>query len=372
MAEVVEINRIEELGDFRQEWHRLWGETRGATFFQSLEWLEVYWKHFGAAQKLRVLLVCDRKELLGIVPLAVQRDPTRLGQLRVLTYPLHSWGTFYGPIGRDTTASLALVCEHLAHTARDWELLDLRFVDRDGVDGLRTKTCLEAAGIPAKESVLDESAFIDLSMGWDAYWASRDSKVRNNLKRHQKRLLELGNVQHVRIRPRGEQHGDDDPRLDIFDTCVGIARRSWQGQSTSGTTLSHASVHDFLRETHAVAAKLGCLDVNLIYVDGTPIGFGYNYVYHGAIQGVRIGYEPQYAKAGVGNMLYLYSFQDSFARGDVQFDLGIGSLDIKRFWLTSTAKSYRYTYYAPLAPRAQLLRLKHWLFDSTERSLAKA
>ncbi len=362
MTDIIEINRIEALGEHRKAWQALWNETRCATFFQTLEWLEVYWKHFGADKKLRALLAFDRSQLIGIMPLVVTREQTRLGRLAVLTYPLHDWGSFYGPIGRDTTATLTSALAHIARTRRDWELLDIRFVQRDGLDEQRTPGALAAAGFQARESVWNETALLDMTMGWEAYWASRESKVRNNLKRHQKRLLELGQFEHVRFRPPGEAQGDGDPRFDLYDVCVDLALRSWQGQSTTGTTLSHPVVREYLRETHAAAARLGCVDVNLLSIDGTPIGFGYNYIAHGALQGLRVGYDPHYAKAGVGNMLYLYTLQDSFARGDKLFDLGVGTLDIKRFWWTSTAKSYRYTYYPLLAPRAQFLRFKHWLF----------
>jgi CelD/BcsL family acetyltransferase involved in cellulose biosynthesis len=364
MPEILEINDISALEPYRQPWHRLLAETRGASFFQTPEWLETYWKYYGAEQKLRLLIVLDGGEPCGIVPLCVAREQTKLGRLRVLTYPLHDWGSFYGPIGRDTTASLTLAMQHVAHTRRDWELIDFRYVAGDSVDVARTPAALEAAGIAARESFWKETALVDMTMGWEQYWASRESKVRNNLRRHLKRIAEAGQVELVRHRPLGAAQDDCDPRYDLYDQCVAVAKISWQGTSVNGTTLSHPGVRDYFREMHAVAARLGCLDMNLLTVNGQAIGFGYNYIYNGMLEGIRIGYDPQYAKAGAGNVLYLQMFQDSFARGDRLFDMGIGSLDVKRFWWTHTAKSYRYTHYPLTAPRAQLLRLKHWLFGS--------
>ena len=98
MARVLEINRIEQLLPFRQDWGDLLRETRGASFFQSFDWLEIYWRHFGEGQKLRVLVVLDEDRPLGILPLVVRREATRAGWLRVLTFPLHAWGSFYGPV----------------------------------------------------------------------------------------------------------------------------------------------------------------------------------------------------------------------------------------------------------------------------------
>lgn len=368
MRQVIEINDIQALASYRDVWHRLLAETRGASFFQTLEWLEVYWKHYGQGQKLRVLIVEESGAPIGIVPLTVAREQSRLGQLRVLTYPFRDWGSFYGPIGRDLAAILPAALQHVAHSRRDWELLDLRYMAAEIAEEIHLASMLESAGLASRQWQWKEAAIVDLTIGWEAYWASRESKVRNNLRRHEKRLNQLGEVTHVRHRPQSLAQGDGDPRWDLFDQCVAIAAISWQGMSANGTTLSHPSVRAYFRDAHAAAAQVGCIDMNLLLVSGQPVGFGYNYLYHGALEGLRIGYDPQYAKAGVGNMLYLRMFQDSFARGDRQFDMGVGSLEIKRFWWTHTAQSYRYTHYPLGSPRAQLLWLKHWLFGSHVRT----
>ena len=99
MPEVVEINDIDELEHYWLIWNALLAETPGASFFHSLDWLATYWKHFGHRQKLRVLVVYSRGIPVGIVPLTVICERTRVGRIRTLTYPLHDWGSFYGPIG---------------------------------------------------------------------------------------------------------------------------------------------------------------------------------------------------------------------------------------------------------------------------------
>ena len=48
MVRIVEIGPVTSLADFRQAWCELLRQTPGASFFQSLDWLEVYWRHFGA------------------------------------------------------------------------------------------------------------------------------------------------------------------------------------------------------------------------------------------------------------------------------------------------------------------------------------
>jgi len=82
MIDVKEINQIDQLDDYRSEWRSLLGQTQGASFLQSLEWLEVYWRHFGADKKLRTLVVSSDGRLIGILPLMVLKERTKVGRLR--------------------------------------------------------------------------------------------------------------------------------------------------------------------------------------------------------------------------------------------------------------------------------------------------
>jgi len=148
----------------------------------------------------------------------------------------------------------------------------------------------------------------------------------------------------------------------MYNECFGLAQRSWQGGSVRGTTLSHSTVQEYFRDVHALAARQGSVDVNVLRINGNVVAFAYNHHYQGRLDGVRMGYDPAYASIGPGSLLLARSLQDSFARGDVRLDLGTESSTYKKKWRTNSVASYRYTYYAPASPRSQLLRLKHRLW----------
>jgi len=103
--QVREYNSVEELAPLRDAWRRLHEQTPQASFFQSLDWLEVYWRHHGARQRLRVLALEDRDATTGILPLVVRRERTKLGSLRFLTYPLDYWGPFTARLAQIPTPS---------------------------------------------------------------------------------------------------------------------------------------------------------------------------------------------------------------------------------------------------------------------------
>lgn len=359
MTHVVEINNPEDLAGYRLLWNLLLPHTPGATFFHSLDWLLTYWKHYGHEQRMRVLVVYAAGQPLGILPLVVREERTRLGTMRILTYPLHDWGTYYGPIGASTTATLVTGLRRVRHTPRDWDLVDLRWVDKT-TDRNRTPRALAAANLAAVEQPWMSSAQIDLSQGWESYWASRTSHWRTNVRRCEKKLAALGRVEYVRYRPAGVSHGDCDPRWDMYAACERIAEQSWQARSNTGTTLTHGDVRPYLRDAHEAAARFGALDVNLLLLDGHPVAFNYAYQYQGSVFGLRMGYDRALEAQGAGTVLQHRMIQDCCERGDHTYDLGAGYLECKRYWPTHVEQSFRYTHY-PIRPRPQVLRAKRWL-----------
>lgn len=360
MDHVLEIGEIDSLAEYRARWSALLETTPAASFFQSLEWLEVYWRHFGAAQKLRTLLVFADDKVIGIVPLVVRTETTKIGPVRVLTYPLHDWGSYYGPIGPDAEATLTAALTHVHSTPRDWDLLELRWLGANGTDPSVTQRAMLEAGFQACPTVWNRTAIVECSGSWEAYWASRKTTWRQRFRSCERKLAHSGEVSYLRYRPAGQAHGDGLPRWDLYDACEEIARRSWQGSATNGTTLSHAAVRAYLRETHEAAAAAGALDLNLLLLGGEPVAFAYNYYWRGAVYGLRRGYDAHRARNGAGHVLMQHALRDSFSRGDHLFDLGVGALASKRPFQTRLAPILRLSHFPPMAIRAQLLRAKRW------------
>lgn len=353
---VTEINELASLDRFRASWWKLLRQTSNATFFQSLEWLEVYWRHYARDQRLRVLVVGDLDEPLGILPLVWRQERRKVGKVRVLTYPLDDWGSYYGPIGPHPTETLLAGLQYLAKAKRDWELLELRWIPPAGHDAAETHDLMRLANFEPSVSQRDTTAIINMRGTWDEYLASRTSKWRNNFRRWHRRLHEAGEVRYERYRPTGAAD-DNRPHWDLFDECQRLASLSWQGSSTTGTTLTHEPVRLFIRDVHEVAARVGCLDTNLLFLNDRPLAFAYNYHFQGSVFGLRIGFDPQMHAFSPGNVMYTLAIEDSFARGDYLYDLGPGSLVPKRHLVTSVESILQYSYYRSLDIKAQLIKL---------------
>lgn len=354
MSRVIEINQIEQLAGYRLAWKALLGQTRMANFFQSLDWLETYWQHCHADQRLRVLVVESCGKPIGIVPLVVRTQQSPLGTARYLNYPLDDWGSLYGPIGPHPTATLLAAMGHIARTPHDWDYIDLRWINRTGTDRGRTHRALEAVGLSPVRQPGAETALVDLTTSWDAYWADRSPRLRSNYRHDERALAARGQVEFLRHRPLGASRGDDDPRWDLYDACIELSARSWQA-STTGTTLAHRGVSEFLRAMHHRATHAGTLDMSLLLVDRRPVAFAYGYHLTGYVTGLRMGFDADVP--GAGKVLFGRLLRDSFDRGDQVFDLGSGSLQWKRHWSTTTVASEQLSCFPLSDWRAQMVRL---------------
>lgn len=370
MPEVIEIRSIEELDAYRFQWRSLFAQTRRATIFQTYDWLQTYWQHFGEDQQLRVLMISSQGSLIGILPLVVRREQTRLGTMRVLTYPLADWGSFFGPIGPNPTATLLAGMQYLSQSKRDWDLLDLRWVDDAHVDHDRTSVTMQMAGLMPSKQVWKDVPVIDVAQSWNEYLATRKTKNRQNIRRLLRRAEER-EIQFDRIRPLGSAFCDDDPQWETYNKCVDLASKSWQGASITGTTISHESVMGYFRDVHQIAAQRGMLDLSILKQGEETIAFGYNYHHENHIQGMRVGYDTEKKNLGLGTLLYATQLRDCCDRDDLQFDLGPGSIEVKQYWLSKVVQSWRICHYSATSLRSQALRLKHW-YSSRQREKSVA
>lgn len=363
MVQVVEINDIAKLAPYREDWHALLVQTPQATFFHSLEWLEAYWHHFGRVQQLRTLLVLDGDRIAGILPLTIATERTKVGPVRVLTYPLGGWGSFYGPIGPDAATTLREGFAYLKSTRRTWDVLELRWIRACDSQADFVEQALREAGIETETKDFEQVAMIDLAGTWEEYWSRTKSHERTNIRRGQRKLEGLGQVTHVRYRPRGEAFGDADPRWDLYAACERVAERSWQGNADEGNTLSNETVRGFYRDSHLAAARAGAVDISVLELDGHAVAFAYSSHYRGYVYVIKVGFDPDLAHTGAGKILLQKTIEDSFRRGDHTIDLGPESFHYKRFWLTNVETSYRVMHFATTSPKAQTLRLARWARD---------
>jgi CelD/BcsL family acetyltransferase involved in cellulose biosynthesis len=367
MINVQAIDDIQELASLRLLWHSWLSQLPRASFQNTLEWLETYWQHFGRDEQLRALVVRSSGKPIGIVPLSIRTCAYRYGHVRVLGYPLDDWVTWYGPLGSDRAVTMLAAMQYLRRAKRDWDQLDLRWTVSPWSDGSRMARSMGVAGMATQQQAYQTTFIIGFSGGWEAYLASRSKKVRRDICRALRRVAENPQLTYIRHRPLPARDGDGDPAWDLYAMCQQVALASWQSNSRTCTTITHDHVRNFLRDAHAVAARRGMVDMNLLLVDGRPAAFSYNYHYRCRLTALGIGYDASLARGGFGKALMLRALQDSFERGDESYDFGQGECPLKRDLRTTAETSYRLTFTSHGSWRSQMARLARLMSTARPR-----
>jgi len=367
MSAVLEINDLEQLAQIQLAWNALLPGTPGASFFHTFDWLDTYWRHFGEGQKLRVLVVRSDGSTVGILPLCVRKERYGWGMLRVLTYPLDNGGTWFGPIGPSPAATMLAAMQHIRRTPRDWDMIELRGIGPDAIDGGRTARALRAANLFSEKHEYQTMSVVDLPACWNDFLAGKSWTLRRQFRRTLHHVFDERGTQFVRHRPAPAREGDGDPRWDLYAMCEATARTSWQSSVRNGNTRTHERARAHCRAAHEAAARLGMVDLNLLLLAGHPVAFLYNYHYQGRIITLETGCDAAAGRDGIGMALVLQSMKDGIERGDRLIDLGPGECEHMRRLRTHTETSYRLTYTPLGSLRSQAVRWGRWVKNRWHR-----
>lgn len=357
MSRVVEINCIEHLQTYRLAWSALWRRTRRASFTQSLDWFDTAFRCDSQALRPRVLIVQDdNDEPVGILPLVVREESTNLGPMRVLGYPLAPFAALCGPVGSLPTVTLIEGLRHVARSPRDWDVLDLRGIEAAYVDGRRTTAALGIAGFPAEVEPWQDRGLVEFGDVWADFWRTRDAVGLDRFEHQRRQLERRGEVTHVRYRPAGTMHADDDPRWDLYADCLTIARGNRRETTLDESTPAAPAWAEFFRQAHLAAVHAGALDLNLLYVDDVPAAYAYNYVVDDFVACASSGTAASPAADDAGAVLTYQMLRQSHAWGDRAIDFGPANDEWTRFWSTRRATSLRAVHYPASSWKTQLLR----------------
>lgn len=350
MSEIREIRDTTQLTGIRSTWATLLADTEGSDFFRTLDYLEAYWRHYGEDQRPRVLVMFSGGQPTGIVPLVVRGVRSGFDRLRVLTYPLDNAAIFQGPIGPDPAGTLGQALRQIRKT-KDWDYLEFRGVAAGAAKDYAADAMVRV-GLSCDARPHGEAKQVSITGHWDAYWTSRPSGWRAECLRNELRLERIGQLEHLRYRPRGMLCGEEDPRWDLFELCEAIQRRG-------AVEPSNAQDRAFARDLHAVGARSGSLDLNLLLVGGRLAAFQWNFIHQGHVSSLRRGCHPDFAMFDASSVLMHRVLEDSWKRRDLVFDLLSAAVPTELPWINETRMNWRLSYFPPELSRMQVLRLKN-------------
>lgn len=295
----------------RDTWRRL-AEIRGNPFVTP-EWFDAWQVADGSASSALVVGVTRGKDLIGVVPMALERGSLG-GRLRFAGSAL---GDCFHPACRQEDE------EHVAAVAggllsqSSWGSMDLQ----NGLSGSGwLDQMLDAAGASGSRLALrpQDLPYIDFQgLDWDGFLAAKSRNFRKGLWRLMRRLREVGDV---RLRFSDEEHLEAD-----MDRFLSLHDQRWRRESAFLNPRSRRFHSHFARSS----LQRGWLRLGNLELDGRTIASTYGWRLGGRFSEFQRGYDTSLAKFGPGKLVMGEMMRALNEEGAAIYDQLVGSEDYK-------------------------------------------
>jgi CelD/BcsL family acetyltransferase involved in cellulose biosynthesis len=282
-------------------------------------WVEAWLRAFGGRPEIYV--ASDHEGFTGVLPLIRRRNE--------LLSPTNWHTPAFGPVVRKASAMNELFGAVLGKRPRR---LDLRFLPKESgaVESVVDEAQRAGYRVIAREAI--RSPYISLEGSWEGLEKRLARKLRNDLRRCQRRLEEKGNVS-VEI-STGEKRLES-----LLDEGFGIEGSGWKDEK--GTAVdSTATTERFYRDVARWAQGQGWLRLAFLRLDGRPIAFDFVLEVENVLYDVKGGYDRELARHSPGKVLLRELLTRAFARRISSFEFLGESEPYKLAWTRMTRERW--------------------------------
>jgi CelD/BcsL family acetyltransferase involved in cellulose biosynthesis len=252
---------------------------------------------------------------------------------------LSNWHTpVFGAAAADEPAMRELAAGVYAAGARR---ITLSFLDGAAAD---TQAWLTAGTQRRRLLVrtLEQSPYLDLEGGWQAYEAERPSKLLRDLRRRTRLLEQEGSL--------AFEVSEGSERLDeLLAEGFRVEASGWKGEA--GTAIeSRPETRRFYTEIAQWAAGAGWLRLSFLRLDGMPVAFQYGLEHSGSYYFLKGGFDPAFLRFAPGKLLLRAMLERAFSSGGVRFEFGGEDEAFKREWTSTSHALIRLDAHASSVP----------------------
>ncbi len=243
-----------------------------------------------------------------------------------------------------------------------WDVLELHHVSADGVLARGLIPFLRHSGLALSALPDNGNPWIDLTLGWKAYYASRSRRlkkgnnhIRNRLQRH---------FQRIEVK---RWHGGPGSEA-VLALLVAVSSASWKKKT--GLTLDNPAPRAWLEALFRQHAPRGELQVWWLELDGRAVATELQLCRAGHVYALRADYDQSFEDHSPGTYLFWRLLEALQEEGENRrYWMGPGHNPYKERWLQGVEPLWRYRFYRRNL-RGRLLyalegRLKPWLRKRT-------
>ncbi len=346
----------------RAQWGQLVGSTNDSNVFQSFDYLWQWWKYYGFWNDLRILVIRDGDEVIGLVPLMLERFPVLGRTMRKLMFITSPMDMSRPKLifGQSTGRCLPAFTGWLRKHRDDWDILDIdEQLPGAATEILRQEFANMRCLIAESETVCP---YIELDGTWSRFLTSRSKKLRGNVNRLRRRLAEEGGINVRRVVTW--------PELDAaIDVHCEIESKSWKVSKQLDLS-SDKSSYFFHKGLAQVFGNDDGFEMRILECAGKPIASTYGIVRDGVFQSLKIAHDSAFDRFSPGTVLESYELESLFEGGVSRYEF-MGSFLANKLRWTSTVYETTNVHIYQRQPRLMLFFFTFFVFKRKVKSILK-
>lgn len=294
-------------------------------FFLSLDWFAcLYATSLRLSMTPRVYCLLDHDQS----PVAMLYCATKKGEKTL--YSLTNFYTIeFGPISvlspNSTSQLIDRIVEHIESERPRWRAIDFRFMLSSDHGNIDIQEAFERRGFSVSTYFMYENWYANtLGKSFETFYASLSSRLRNTIKRKEKKLKKLYST-------KTEIYADKGLGRDrAIDDYISIYNKSWKREEP---------FPDFMPELILTTSKLGILRLGILYIDDKPAASQVWINANGKALIYKLAYNEDFSDFSPGSILSREMFRHALDVDKAEeIDYGVGSESYKKDWMSSVRK----------------------------------
>ena len=333
-----------ELSALAPEWGALIDPLHPGAAFRSPAWLVSWWDAYRDGRTPLVLTAREAGQLVGLLPLYVERGPLGLRRVRLMG-DTQVGSDYLGVIAH--AADMSRVASAMADALRTEGFDELLF------EGLCPHDALAAAlggGTPK-----DRCPHVRLDGSFGDYLAARPDGTAGQLARRRKWLEKRRGFRIDRLETVREVR-------DGLEVVLALHRARWAIDPVGSNTFEGPGAEQFHRNAACALARHGWARIYVLSADGAPRAALYGFRHGDRMAYYQAGHDPEWRQRAVGTVLFGHIIEDCFRERLREFDLLRGDEPYKQRW----ANGERWTQRV----RARGPGLRPWLSEHAREAWA--
>lgn len=344
--EVTVVSSFREMLGLEPLWNGLCERAGIDHPFLTHEWIRSWWECFGPDDGLRVLVLRDGGQPVGLVPLMADRTRTFGIELARLGFPWNAHTPRFDLLVPDRSDEAVEVLWRHLRDLEGWDLLQLCQLPEESSVAHHLAERFARDGYLVGRWASSRSPYVSIEGDWKDYMASLSRKARGQVRNRLRNLRSQGEVEL-------EVLDGSEGLEDALDEGFRLEAAAWKGDAGTAI-LSRPDSRAFYRILARRTAERGWLRLFFLKLDGRRIAFNYALVYRRILYCLKVGYEPELARSSPGNVLFFLALRDAFAQGLREFDF-LGDAEPWKLHWTPEARSHHWLYVLRPTPRARLV-----------------